>query len=119
MPVYLGFDHGEKRVGVALGDDLTGAARPLPAITDGDWTAIGRVIADWRPAALIVGLPLNDDGSEQKASAAARRSAGQPAQHYQLPVERKSAAQGRRVAGRVAHGGRRRLSKKKNIDKDH
>lgn len=86
MPVYLGFDHGEKRVGVALGDDLTGAARPLPAIADGDWTAIERVIAAWRPAALIVGLPLNDDGSEQKASIAARRFAAQLEQRYKLPV---------------------------------
>src|SRR3546814_3297594 len=82
MPVHLCFDHGEKRVGVALGDDLTGAARPLPAITDGDWTAIGRVIADWRPAALIVGLPLNDDGSEQKASVAARRFAAQRSEEH-------------------------------------
>lgn len=86
MPVYLGFDHGEKRIGVALGDDLTGAARPLPAIAEGDWIAIERVIADWRPAALIVGLPLNDDGSEQKASVAARRFAAQLAQRCQLPV---------------------------------
>lgn len=86
MPVYLGFDHGEKRIGVALGDDLTGAARPLPAIADGDWRALEQVIADWRPAALIVGLPLNDDGSEQKASVAARRFAAQLAQRYKLPV---------------------------------
>src|SRR3546814_21047878 len=102
MPVYLGFDHGEKRVGVALGDDLTGAARPLPAITDGDWTAIGRVIADWRPAALLVGLPLNDDGSEQKASVAARRSAAQPAPRYQLPVHHGTGQ---------AHGGARECQK--------
>lgn len=86
VPVYLGFDHGEKRIGVALGDDLTGAARPLPAIADGDWRALEQVIADWRPAALIVGLPLNDDGSEQKASVAARRFAAQLAQRYKLPV---------------------------------
>ncbi|HET8883154.1 MAG TPA: Holliday junction resolvase RuvX [Solimonas sp.] len=86
MPVYLGFDHGEKRIGVALGDDLTGAARPLPAIADGDWAAIDRIIADWRPAALIVGLPLDDDGNEQKASAAARRFAAQLAQRFGLPV---------------------------------
>ncbi|NGY04564.1 Holliday junction resolvase RuvX [Solimonas terrae] len=86
MPVYLGFDHGEKRIGVALGDDLTGAARPLPALADGDWAAIERIITEWRPAALIVGLPLNEDGAEQKASVAARRFAAQLAQRYRLPV---------------------------------
>src|SRR3546814_20531231 len=103
MPVYLGFDHGEKRVGVALGDDLTGAARPLPAITDGDWTAIGRVIADWRPAALIVGLPLNDDGSEQKASVADRR--------FATTLDRTSGGSGERGSQRVNQGGRRHLKK--------
>jgi putative Holliday junction resolvase len=86
VPTYLGFDHGEKRVGVAIGDDLTGSARPLPALADGDWAAIERLIRDWRPAALVVGLPLNDDGSEQPATVAARRFAHQLTQRYGLPV---------------------------------
>ncbi|NKF22340.1 Holliday junction resolvase RuvX [Solimonas marina] len=86
MPTYLGFDHGEKRVGVALGDDLTGSARPLPALADGDWTAVERLIREWRPAALIVGLPLNEDGGEQRATTAARRFAAQLTQRYGLPV---------------------------------
>jgi len=86
LPTYLGFDHGEKRVGVALGDDLTGSARPLPALADGDWAGIERLIREWRPAALIVGLPLNEDGAEQRATAAARRFAAQLAQRYGLPV---------------------------------
>ncbi len=86
MPVYLGFDHGAKRIGVALGDDLTGAARPLPALADGDWVAVARLLETWRPAALIVGLPLTDDGSEQPASVAARRFAMQLTQRFGLPV---------------------------------
>ncbi len=86
MPAYLGFDFGEKRIGVALGDDLTGSARPLPALAPGDWNALDRVLADWRPAALIVGLPLDEDGREQRISTAARRFAEQLGARCKLPV---------------------------------
>ena len=70
--VYLAFDYGEKRIGTAVGDDLTRTARPLPTLPTGDWTAITRLIADWRPAALIVGLPLLEDGGEQAITVSAR-----------------------------------------------
>lgn len=75
--IYLCFDYGEKRIGCAVGDDLTGGARVLPTIDGGDWGAVEKLIGQWRPQALIVGLPLNDDGSEQPASSAARRFARQ------------------------------------------
>lgn len=75
--VYLCFDYGEKRIGVAIGDDLTGSARALPTLPGGNWDAIQKLIGEWRPQALVVGLPLNDDGSEQPTSTAARRFAQQ------------------------------------------
>jgi putative Holliday junction resolvase len=86
VPAYLGFDYGEKRIGLAVGDDLTASARPLPALANGDWTAIERVLREWRPAALIVGLPLQEDGTEQPATIAARRFAAQLGQRARLPV---------------------------------
>ncbi|MGH8456192.1 MAG: Holliday junction resolvase RuvX [Stenotrophobium sp.] len=109
--VYLAFDYGEKRIGAAVGDDLTRSARPLPALPGGDWTAIERVIAEWRPAALIVGLPLLEDGGEQAISTAARKFARQLGELSQLPVhvsdERFSsrsaddALRGERASGRM------------------
>lgn len=84
--VYLAFDYGAKRIGVAVGDDLTGSARPLPAIGTGDWAAIARLIAEWRPAALVVGLPLDENGSEQTITGDARRFARQLAERGKLPV---------------------------------
>jgi putative Holliday junction resolvase len=84
--VYLAFDYGEKRIGVAVGDSLTGSARPLPALAPPDRLALQRLVAEWRPAALIVGLPLDEDGTEQRITAPARRFAAGLRQQLQLPV---------------------------------
>lgn len=84
--IYLCFDHGHKRIGCAVGDDLTASARVLPTLVSGDWKAIQKVIAEWGPNALVVGLPLNDDGAEQPASLAARRFAAELQTKTALPV---------------------------------
>ncbi|HVT37284.1 MAG TPA: Holliday junction resolvase RuvX, partial [Nevskiaceae bacterium] len=73
--IFLAFDYGEKRIGAAVGDDVTGSARPLPVLASGEWKSIERVIAEWRPAEIIVGLPLDDSGAEQPMTVAARRFA--------------------------------------------
>lgn len=87
--LYLAFDYGTQRIGAAVGDALTASARPLPAIAHGaepDWRAIERLVADWRPAALVVGLPLDEDGAEQRVTAAARRFAAELQSRLSLPV---------------------------------
>ena len=86
MPTYLGFDYGEKRIGLAVGDDLTGSARPLPSLAGNDWNAVDRALREWRPAALVVGLPLLEDGNEQTTTHAARRFARTLAERARLPV---------------------------------
>lgn len=86
---FLAFDFGHKRVGVAVGDAITGSARPLPTVPSGsvpDWAALLRVIAEWRPQALVVGLPLDDDGSEQPITTAARQFAVELQRRSQLDV---------------------------------
>ena len=78
MSTYLALDFGHKRIGAAVGDTITGTARPLPTVHCGaepDWTALLKLIAEWRPQALVVGLPLNDDGSDQAITTAARKFA--------------------------------------------
>lgn len=72
-----------------MGDALTLTARPLPALANAsapDWNALGRLIEQWQPAALIVGLPLNEDGSEQAITPPARAFALALGQRYGLPV---------------------------------
>jgi putative Holliday junction resolvase len=86
----LAFDYGEKNIGVAVGQTLTGTANPLETIrvsgSSPDWNAISRIVKTWQPDALVVGLPLNMDGTEQKVSRRARRFGNQLLGRYQLPV---------------------------------
>lgn len=86
---YLAFDFGLRRIGAAVGDTITGNARPLPTVhcpNGVDWRAIGKLVADWRPAALVVGLPLMDDGSDQAMTTQARRFAAELGSRCAMPV---------------------------------
>ncbi len=78
----MAFDFGMRRIGVAVGSRLTGQARALPTVHSPqqqttDWKTLLACVADWRPQALVVGLPLNEDGSEQAITTAARRFAAE------------------------------------------
>ena len=86
----LAFDYGEKHIGVAVGQTLTGTANPLETVrvtrSHPDWSAIARIVKTWQPGALVVGLPLNMDGSEQNVTRRARRFGNQLVGRYRLPV---------------------------------
>jgi putative holliday junction resolvase len=87
----LAFDFGTERIGVAIGEGLLGQARALTTIdspaNDARFTAIGKLIAEWQPARLVVGLPLALDGTEHEMTARSRRFAHQLEGRYRLPVE--------------------------------
>ncbi len=86
----LGFDYGEKRIGVAVGQRVTQSATALTTVRarDGkpDWPTIGRLIKEWKPDALVVGVPYHMDGSEQQMTLTARRFCRQLEGRYGLPV---------------------------------
>ena len=86
----LGFDYGSKRIGVAVGQEQTRTATPLATVAvtrdKPDWDAITQLVASWKPDTLIVGLPLNEDGSEHAITVAARRFSRQLFGRYHLPV---------------------------------
>jgi len=71
VSLYLAFDFCRKRIGVAIGDSVTRAARPLRAIPN-DPGEVQRLLAEWKPAACVVGLPLAEDSGEQAISVQAR-----------------------------------------------
>ena len=83
--VFLAFDYGTKRIGVAIGDAVTRGARGLGAVPH-DWKQIGKMLAEWSPAACVVGLPLGENGEEQAITRAARKFAGELQQHFKGPV---------------------------------
>ena len=86
----IAFDFGEKRIGTAVGQTVTRTATPLETVPvrreKPDWNAIDRLIGAWKPDALVVGLPLNMDGSEQRVTAQARRFANRLQGRAGLPV---------------------------------
>lgn len=86
----LAFDFGTKKIGIAVGQEQTGTARPLTMLrsrnSKPDWESIGRLLEEWRPEGLVVGIPLHMDGREQEMTGAARRFGRQLEQRYNLPV---------------------------------
>ncbi len=75
----LAFDFGTRRIGIAVGDFETRLAHPLTTIAHADnrarFDAIARLVAEWRPALLIVGLPAHADGSAHPVARLAQRFA--------------------------------------------
>lgn len=63
----LAFDFGKRRIGVAVGQQVTSSASPLAVVTNGpggpEWASIETLVGDWQPSRLIVGMPTNADGS--------------------------------------------------------
>jgi len=91
VDIVLGFDFGIKRIGVAMGNTLTGQAQPLRVISAIDnatrFKVIGELIAEWQPARLVVGEPRHPDGAEHDMTLRSRRFANQLHGRFDLPVE--------------------------------
>lgn len=87
----IGFDFGMKNIGIAIGQELTHTANPLTVIKakDGipDWQQVAAIIDQWKPQLLVVGLPLNMDGTEQEMTAAARRFGNRLNGRFNIPVD--------------------------------
>lgn len=87
---YLGFDFGYKRIGVAVGQIVTETARPLSTISAVDgiplWHMIEKIIREWRPIALVVGLPTCINGKEQYTTKPALAFGEALGQRFSLPV---------------------------------
>jgi putative Holliday junction resolvase len=113
MSSWLGIDHGTKRIGVAVGDTVSHIATPLEVIAATPAPAamerIGDLARQYRVEGIVVGLPINMDGSEGPQAAQARQMAEQIAQALHLPVrmfdERLSSFQAdQHLAGKLTRG---------------
>jgi putative holliday junction resolvase len=88
---FLAFDFGERRVGVASGNTVTGSATPLLTINaqgDARFQTIARLIREWQPSALVVGVPRHPDGQPHAMTAHCERFARQLEGRYGLSVLR-------------------------------
>jgi putative Holliday junction resolvase len=88
--ILIGFDFGMKRIGVAVGQTITQSARPLDTLAAKEgtpnWDHIAKLIKKWLPDALVVGIPLNMDGTDQPITHHARQFAQSLEAQFKLPV---------------------------------
>lgn len=124
MRTVLGFDYGTRRIGIAVGQRVTGSASGIAVVDNPgnhpDWSAIERAVSDWRPDALVVGLPLDLDGREQPVTAAARGFARALARRFALPVllhdERLTSIEANRRFAAARRSGQRRARDAERLD---
>ena len=111
MATLLGFDYGTRKIGVAVGQTLTGTATALATLSAvgqrPDWDRIGRLIGEWQPDALVVGLPFEMTDNEAEVADRAKRFARQLAGRYHLQVhmidERLTSREAWTRLGKFAH----------------
>lgn len=86
----LAFDFGAKRIGVATGETLLGSAHPLTVIdaesNDDRFAAIGKLVAEWQPVQLVVGLPTHADGTPHEMTRLATKFGERLRRRFKLPV---------------------------------
>jgi putative pre-16S rRNA nuclease len=117
VTTVIGFDYGTRRIGVAVGNAISHSARALEVLVNAergpDWPRLDALLREWRPDALLVGLPLTVNDAEQQTSRAARNFASELETRYRLPVtfvdERHSSREAaQRFAERRAGGAAKR-----------
>jgi putative Holliday junction resolvase len=86
----IGFDYGSRRIGVAVGQGITGQSNPIVTLVrqkdHPDWSAINQLMEEWQPQAIVVGMPLNKDGTAHHLTKAVQRFGNQLHERYNLPV---------------------------------
>ena len=111
----LAFDFGEKRIGVAIGEYMLGIAHPLATIeteaTDERFQRIADLIDQWKPALLVVGLPLSLDGAEHALTLLSKKFARRLDGRFGLPVvmvdERLTSAEAEQTLKTIGIAGRK------------
>lgn len=87
---FIAFDFGTKRTGVATGQRLTQSATPLKTLhiagTDARFDAIKKILAEWQPHALVVGIPAHPDGAAHEMTERCQKFARQLHGRFNLPV---------------------------------
>ena len=115
----LGFDYGLKRIGIATGNTITKTSQPLVTIVSKgskpDWQEIEKIINEWKPSLLVVGLPISMDGKETDISRKARRFGASLSERVKLNIiyvdERLTSTEADRIIKNMTPD-RKKISKK-------
>ncbi|WP_440615294.1 Holliday junction resolvase RuvX [Cysteiniphilum sp. 6C5] len=90
MRKLIGLDYGKSRIGIASGQMITKTATPIATIAakkgEPEWQALDKIIKQWRPSDIIVGLPIDAKDQETKITEEARSFAQKIELRYQKPV---------------------------------
>lgn len=123
MPSYIGIDYGLTNVGIAIGQSITGTAAALKTIKTNksfNWDALDEIIKVWMPEAIIIGLPLTEDGQEQLITKQTRNFSKKLLNRYNLPVyevdERYSSMQAQESFAEARKIGNAKRKDSKNLD---
>jgi putative Holliday junction resolvase len=119
----VAFDFGLRRIGVAVGQDITGSASPLGVVSNGekgpDFERIATLVKEWRPNRLIVGLPLHIDGSPGDLEPSIREFVA-ALERFELPIdrvdERHTSQEAEQALINARQAGSRGRIKKEHID---
>ncbi|WWO95998.1 MAG: Holliday junction resolvase RuvX [Candidatus Dasytiphilus stammeri] len=91
LKTILAFDFGIKSIGIAIGQNITNTATPLGSLKTinrgPDWQQIKIHLCQWQPDTIIIGLPLNMDGTEQSVTRYTRLFANQIKIRFQIPIQ--------------------------------
>ena len=116
----IGFDFGERRIGVAVGETSTRIASPLGAIdepaTEPRFRAIEGLVREWQPAGFVVGRPRHDDGSEHAVAKLAEKFARRLEARFALPVAFIDETLTSAAAEESLRGTRTRAGRKSDLD---
>ncbi len=115
----LGFDYGPKRIGIATGNTITETAQPLVTVVSTgsgpNWREIKKIITEWKPGLLVVGLPISMDGRETEISRKARKFGASLSGRFNLSVvyvdERLTSTEADRIIKNMTPNGKK-ISKK-------
>lgn len=122
---YLCFDYGTVRIGLSIGNTLTGTARPMDVVQNNsgtpEWSKIDHRIDEWQPKGLVVGIPLTLDGEAQEITHHARGFLKRLKKRYSLPVfgadERFSSMQAQQELQKMRARGQRGKTEHADVDK--
>jgi len=125
MAIVIAFDFGLKRTGVAVGNTLTGSASPECTLQSQnekpDWLNISRLFDEWKPDQLVVGLPIELDGSKSPLEKPINRFCNQLNGRYNLPVDQENeqftSIEAAARLKQLRQSGRKKKVSKEDVDK--